>query len=312
MRRFASIDIGASVTRIGLLDETGRVLEQTSCRTNPSGVLVPIYKALGKFEGLRGIGIASAGTLSEDGRSIARMSNTKTWNLRIVDLVEERFHVPVILFNDCVAALLAEKFAGDGRDSRNIAYLTLSTGVGGAVIDNDRLVFGKDGNAREIGHSKIAYDSELRCACGGRGCVESFIGGKNMGRAAKYLRKTKFQKGKSLLDDVDNLTAELFFEIVRIDKVARQICGELGKILAITVANVDTLYDPEKVIIGGSVMRAHKELLLGEIARWLPANTVNRPPEVLVTRLGDNISLIGAGMGAIRRNWVEENFLPHR
>jgi len=312
MQRFAGIDIGASTTRVGLLDETGCIVAKTTSRTSPKDVMGPIYKALSRFDEFKGIGICSAGTLSEDGRAIVRMSNTSTWNLKIVDLVEKRFDVPVILFNDCVAALLAEKFVGDGRDSKNLAYLTLSTGVGAAVIDNDRLVFGKDGNAREIGHSKIAYDSKLRCACGGYGCVESFIGGKSMGRAVRYLRKTKFRDGKSLLDETDKTTAESFFAIARKDRVAREICQEIGKILAITVANVNTLYDPEKVIIGGSVMRAHKKLLLGQISKWMPAYTVNRLPKVLVTRLGDDISLIGAGIGAIRRDWVEESFLPRR
>jgi len=284
----------------------------TTSTTNPKNLLAPIYKTLDAFEGLRGIGISSAGTLGEDGRTIARMSNTNTWNLKIVDLVEKRFGVSAMLFNDCVAALLAERFLGHGRASKNLAYLTLSTGVGAAVIDNDRLVFGKDGNAREIGHSKIAYDSRLRCGCGGYGCVESFIGGKNIGRAARYLRKTKFQDGRSILDRTGKLTAEAFFHIAQKDKVARQIRDELGRILAIAVANVNTLYDPEKVVIGGSVMRAHKNLLMGQISKWMTAYTVNRLPRVLVTELGDDICLIGAGMAVINREWVMESFLPHR
>ena len=312
MQRFASIDIGASITRIGLLDEAGRLITQSTSGTNPKDVMGPIYKALSAFGGFQGIGVCCAGTLSEDGRTIVRMSNTNTWNLNIVELVEGRFDVPVILFNDCVAALLAEKFVGDGRGSDNLAYLTLSTGVGAAVIDNDRLVFGKDGNAREIGHSKVAYDSKLRCACGEYGCVESFIGGKSMGRAVRYLRRTKFREGKSLLDRTKKLTAKAFFGIAQKDRVARQICGELGKILAVTVANLNTLYDPEKVIIGGSVMRAHKDLLLGQISRWMPEFTVNRLPRVLVTGLGDDICLIGAGIGAMKREWVMEKFLPRR
>lgn len=310
MARYASIDIGASVTRIGALDETGKLATTTSSRTNSRDLMGPIFRALDTFDDLRGIGISCAGTLGEDGRTIVRMSNTNTWNLHIVDLVEKRFDVPAILFNDCVAALLAEKFVGDGRDSKNLVYLTLSTGVGAAVIDNDRLVFGKDGNAREIGHSKIAYDSRLRCACGEYGCVESFIGGKNMGKAVRYLRKTKFGEGRSLLDAEKKLTAMRFFEIAERDTIARRIRDEIGRILAMTVANLNTLYDPEKVIIGGSVMRAHKDLLLGYVSKWLPEFTVNRLPRVMVTRIGDDIGLIGAGMGAIKRSWVEGTLQP--
>ncbi len=309
--KFASIDIGASTTRVGLLDGTGRIIGSTVWRTDPNDVMGPIIGTLGGFGSLRGIGICSAGTLSEDGRAIVRMSNTKNWNLDIVDQIEDRFGAPAILFNDCVAALLAERFKGAGRGSRNMAYVTLSTGVGAAVIDNDRLVFGKDGNAREIGHSKVAYDSKFPCGCGQYGCAESFIGGKSMGNAVRYLRRTKFRNGSSLLDRSKGLTAKSFLEISTKDRVARRIRDELGRILAIMVANINTLYDPEKVVIGGSVMRAHKDLFLGYISKWMPLYTVNRLPQVMVTELGADICLMGAGIGAVKREWVTSSFLPH-
>lgn len=316
--KFGAVDVGATNTRVAEFDSKGKILHQKSFRTDPKdidGGAARGLKSLG--ETFRAIGISSAGALDEKRRSIVRMGNTDANNIPIVETFEKTFKTEVSLFNDMQSALIAVKFGGEGKDYKNIIYMTFSTGIGSAVMDNGRLVFGKDGNAGQIGHQKIEYNGGLEHdACGQTGCVEAFIGGKNIGKAALYLRKAKYQGQESELDRITNteqLTAEKFFKIAETDPVAKRIQDELGKIFAVTVGSMANMFDPEIVIMGGSVMLNNQKVLMGYISRLTPDYVEDaRMPKLVVTKLGDEICLVGAALGAINNEWIRNNFFPKK
>jgi glucokinase len=101
--------------------------------------------------------------------------------------------------NDCAAAVLGERHFGAGKGLENLAYVTLSTGLGGGAIVDGHLLIGKDGNAVEVGHITIDPGSSLICGCGSPGHWEAYSSGSNIPNFVKH----------SLRDDDKSLLLEL-------------------------------------------------------------------------------------------------------
>jgi len=102
-----------------------------------------------------------------------KASNIPGWlRLPLARIVQDEFHVPVFLGNDANLAALGEWKYGTGRGHHNLLYITISTGIGGGVIIDDRLLVGANGLAGELGHITVMQDGPL-CGCGQRGHLEA-------------------------------------------------------------------------------------------------------------------------------------------
>lgn len=132
-----------------------------------------------------------------------------------------------------------------------MVYVTVSTGVGGGAIINGKLYRGNTANALEVGHMTIAKDGP-RCGCGNVGCAESFASGTAIGNRAKEAVASKVVTS---LKKYDNVTAkEVFIEAAAGDAEAKRILDNALYYLGITVGNIMTHLDPEKVVMGGGVI----------------------------------------------------------
>ncbi len=131
------------------------------------------------------------------------------------------------------------------------------------------LLIGKDGNAAEIGHMMIDFEGRLACNCGGRGHWEAYCSGAGIPKLAKYLvesRPANFHG--TLTEDFvkrDELSPKTLFELARGDKGTLELVDEVGRLNAIGFANVNTLYDPELITVGGSIALNSPELVLKPI-----------------------------------------------
>lgn len=305
MNKIVGVDIGATNTRIALFDNKGKMLKKVSHRTDPKTLIQTICNEIDNFSGFGGIGVGSIGPLDLSRGMILKSPNINVDGLKIVEPLQKRFKLPCFMFNDCVAGVMAEKFFGAGKSVRNLVYITLSTGIGaGAIIDNN-LLLGKDGNAHEVGHITIDFNSKLRCSCEkGYGHWETFCGGKSMPAYIRYLLKTEYKNETSRLRNTRNMTAKTLFDFSKTDKVAAKIVDNVARMNSLGIANVVAAYDPQLITIGGSIMLNNREILLDRIREWLEKYSFNRMPRVVVTPLGDDICLLGAAAGVLNRNKI--------
>jgi len=251
---------------------------------------------------LRGIGIGAIGPLDTRRGGIDNPPNLPGY--RFIPLVEPlttEFRVAVNLLNDCVAGVVGERTVGPGASEENLAYITISTGIGCGVYVDGHLLLGKDGNAHEVGHVVIDHQGKLLCGCGKRGHWEAYCSGRNLPNYARMILEGDQQSlEESILDaytggDLSKLTARMIYDGAKKgDRTSLRIVEETGRLNAIGFANVVNVYDPALISVGGKVVLENEELILNPIKRRLSEYVVNKPPKIGLTSLGEDIVLYGA------------------
>lgn len=157
-------------------------------------------------------------------------------------MLEEALGLPVALENDTNAAALCESVFGQGRGGELVAYITISTGVGCGLVHGRRIVDGGAFAAGELGHFKVIRDGRP-CSCGGRGCLEAYASGTAVARIASE------RYGRSMD------AKEVYALARRGDPPASVVVREAAELLGYAVAAVYQLFDPDIVVLGGSVTR---------------------------------------------------------
>lgn len=313
------MDLGGTWVRVTLSDEKGRFIEKTrervdkSSETAISNQIVKLTRSTLHKKGvgpksLEGIGIASAGPLDMREGRIVRPPNLPFDQVPITKPITEKLSVATYLVNDCTAAVLAEKEFGAGRGLDNIVFVTLGTGIGGGAIVDGHLLWGKDGNAVEIGHFTIDLQGKLVCGCGKRGHWEAYCSGKNIPNLVKMrIGETgKAVTEQSLLlknneGNVSTLTSkDLFAAAKKGDALSLQLIEEIGTLNAIGFANVINAYDPSIITVGGSVALENKKAILSPIREKVKLHVLNRLPKIVLTPLGENVGIYGAIAAVLR------------
>jgi glucokinase len=305
---FVGVDLGATKVRVALADSTNRIhrkIRENTVRDSSGEKLIEqvcsLIRGVGgrELDRVQAIGVGSIGPLDYRREVLLNPANLPVGEVYLGESLREEFKLPVYILNDCTTAVLGEKVFGLGRDSNNLFYVTLSSGIGGGAIVDGKLLIGKDGNAVEIGHIVVDMEGRLVCGCGGRGHWEAYCSGKNIPSFVKYLVETypgEFLGGRirELLKG-GNLTTEKLFQLAREgDEYALKIVREIGRINAVGFANINTAYDPELITMGGAIAHNNPSLILEPIISQIKEYTINRIPEIKITPLGDDIVLYGA------------------
>jgi glucokinase len=302
------VDLGATNIRVALGSVESGILRKVEERTvrleSPDAVIRQFIRLIrmvsaSDLDKIRAIGIGSIGPLDCWRGVILSPPNFSFKNVHIVEALRDVFGVSVCLLNDCTTAALGEWVFGAGKGLKNLAYVTLSSCVGGGAIVDGVLLLGKDGNAAEIGHMVIDFEGRLACNCGGRGHWEAYCSGTGMPKFTKYLAESRPSNFRGTLIEGlvrrGEITPKPLFDLARKgDKGALEIVEEVGKLNAIGFANVNTLYDPELITVGGSIALNNPELVLEPIIANIGKYTVNRVPEIIITPLGGDVVLYGA------------------
>ena len=300
------VDIGATNTRVAIGDLSG-ILFKTSEKTVNKGdeytVAEQIIKLAEKIpekliRRIAGVGIGSIGPINIRRGVIVNPPNLPFKKVFVVEPLIDRFRVPVYLVNDCVAAVIGEKFFGAGGKVDNLVYVTISTGIGCGAYVNGNLLLGKDGNAHEAGHMVVDFRGRLKCGCGGRGHWEAYCSGRNIPNYAKLILRKIGKVGvkeSSLYRDFENLTSEAVFLNARMgDYLALKIVREIGRLNAIGFANIVNMYDPSLITVGGALILRNIDLTIPIIRRSIVRYTINRIPRIIPTPLGEDAVLYGA------------------
>lgn len=222
------------MTKGGIVKET-RVIEEYSKPTNPAKPLSSLMHVISKLlrsSVVSSIGIASPGRVdSSSGKVLYATPNLKNWSgIELSKVVEKEFGLPTFVLNDGKAAALAEAHL---RGIKNLVMLTIGTGLGGGVVINGRLIFGKDWQAGEFGHT-ILHANGRKCNCGKRGCAEQYISMKIL----HYYSGIKDRR-------------ELLARFLDQDPRVIQSCVKMCEDLAILIDRLFLELDPEVVVIGG-------------------------------------------------------------
>lgn len=213
-------------------------------------------------EDFRGVGIGCPGPLDLRTGVIGTSPNLKWDGYPIRDRVSAAVGLPASLDNDANCATYGEWWQGAGRGTASLVGVTLGTGIGGGYIESGRLLRGTSGSGCEIGHMTIDFDGRP-CGCGNRGCLEAYASGPAIAaRAREGLEAGRTSVMSGLVQgDLSLLTAATVYEAIQAgDDYAREVMTESARILAVGLANVINVFNPEMIVIVGGVTRAGRHL----------------------------------------------------
>ncbi|MBN2156393.1 MAG: ROK family protein [Candidatus Lokiarchaeota archaeon] len=232
------------------------------------------------------INIATAGPLDVKTGVIFNNANLGHRTIRIKGPIKQAFpSVECNMINDANGAVLGVHFYEATDDEKdNLVYITMSTGIGAGVIVNGHLLRGKDGNAAEAGHGMINPISPVECSCGASGCWESFSAGSGLSKQISAVGKKW-------------TTKELYENARKGNTMAQKIVDQANFYNTVGIGLINNFYDPEAIYIGGAITNDADLILpviLENFEKQTIKFTINRVPSIKLTKLGDEIGLLGA------------------
>lgn len=215
----------------------------------------------------------------------------------LTEVLSEKLGIKVCIENDTRAMTYGEYIYGDCSKIDNLIFLNLSWGIGLGIIIDGKIYYGKSGFAGEIGHM-VTYNNEILCHCGKKGCLETEASGRALVRklierlekGANSLIADRYREDKTItLDDVlEAIDGE--------DLLCIELVEDMGRELGRWLAGIINIFNPEKVILGGSLSSVGDYILQPVITavRRYSLNLVNKDTKIVISQLGDQSGLIGS------------------
>jgi glucokinase len=292
-----AVDIGGTKIAAGIVNDAGKVLAKRETPTEKARAyrdgLSHIVRMLGEAAEqadteLSGIGIGSTGWVYPFTGEFGDVDFLPEWkgSNPVNDLARE-FGVRVALENDGDAAALGEAAWGAGKGKSQLIYVTVGTGIGGGIILEGRLYRGADKAHPEVGHHVIDA-SGPQCTCGFRGCWEALATGPAL--AAWFNAKAQAADPQARA-----LTAKEIFQCARQGHpLACEAVARETYYLGLGLANLINLFVPERIVLGGSIMKSMRledlRKVIAQGCRFVPFEKT----ELALASLGDDANLIGA------------------
>ena len=293
------VDIGGSHVGIGLINKSGTIIakEEQDLNNNSKDenynqklvetIIELITKILDKkkidIKEVSLIGMAIPGTVSET--HIIKADNLHIKDFDITSEINKYYNIPVMLRNDAKCAAIAEKEYGGLKKYDDALFLTIGTGVGGAVFLGGKLLKPKKYEGFEIGHMVIKKDGK-KCNCGRSGCFEKY--------ASMKVLKDAVQKefGKADLSGAD-VKQLILDNPERTEKIIDEYIDDLSS----GMANLINIFEPETISIGGSFVY-FKDILLDKLVKRLSEDNhlfnKQEVPKIVMAKLKNDAGIIGA------------------
>jgi len=296
-RPVLALDIGGTKLAAGVVDPAGRIasflVEPTHSAEGPERTLERLF-ALGRkavsesdvdWSEIGGGGIGCGGPLDAERGILIAPPHLPGWrDVPVGALAAREFERPVTLENDATAAAAGEHAWGAGAGTRNMVYLTISTGVGGGVVIGGRLYRGSTGNGGELGHVTVDWRGRACRGCGRRGCLEAYVSGTSIAERAR-------EAGLGVVTATDVAAAAGSG-----DPVATAVWDETVEALACGLTSIVNLFEPELVVLGGGVSRAG-DRLLAPVRTAVRADAMRPAGEtvrIVTSAFGDRVGVAGA------------------
>lgn len=287
------IDIGGSHIGIGLVDNNGSIIlkeekfivEKTNIEELIEKFIIEnVIKITSNYE-VESIGIAVPGTILEN--KIVKAVNLGLENYDLASKLEEKLKIKVKLRNDAKCAALAEQKYGELASYENSVFLCIGTGVGGAVIYNNKLLEAKNVPGFEFSHTIIQKNGNL-CNCGKRGCFETYASLKRF----KEKISTEFN-----LNTIDGDNIRDFIRKNPDNSTLRYMINNYIEDLSIGISNIINIFEPDAICIGGSFAE-YKDILYDPLKKALLQGNLlfNHRYDIIIklAKLKNDAGIIGA------------------
>ncbi len=266
------IDIGGSLTKIGMVTKEGSILDKVLFKTDAQKPFSSFMKTLEvAVESLKStlhseIKIRSIGVGAPNANPFTgQIENPPNLNwgkaTPVQKILNQRFNLPVVLANDANAAALGELLFGAAKGMKNFVVLTLGTGLGSGIVVDGQLLIGQHGAAGELGHVKVDPKGRM-CNCGLQGCLETYASVTGIKRTVfelmAYMRRDSPLRSLSF----EQMTGiEISEAAINGDTIALAAFEKTGAILGCKIAYTVAHLDPEAIILSGGLSKAGTILL---------------------------------------------------
>jgi glucokinase len=300
------LDVGGTKLAVGLVGEDGEVVAFATAPTvvadGPERVVERLCRLTNRLltdtgvarSDVCGVGIGCCGPVNSRTGVVHDPPNLPGWrDVPLASMVADAVGLPVWVENDATAATVGEWRFGAGRDTSDMVYLTISTGVGGGVVAGGVVLRGGSGNGGEPGHMIVVPDGR-RCNCGSRGCLEAYVSGTAIAdRARERLRAGEH----STLASVPEITAAVVAEEAGAgDRLATEIWRGTTDLLGSAIVGLVNLFEPEMVVLGGGVTRTGEQLLgpVRDRVRGMAMRPAGTTVQIGLASLGERVGVVGA------------------
>jgi glucokinase len=300
---FIGIELSGSGLRAATVDNEGVIGERRAAPLQANNLVGQVSQFVSEFRknanSIEAVGIAIPGLVN-------RQTDQVLASRDFPAVVRENLHAELQeatglrfeLENDANAAAYGEFKIGAGRGSRDLFYITIGQGIGGAIILDGKLWTGASGLAGEVGH--ITIDTEgAECECGNTGCLETVASAPNIVRRAKERLNRDSTSSLSRLAMNKNFTADdMAREAKEGDDFSLMMIERTGKYIGTGVASVINLLNIERIVLGGGVMQAG-DLILNPIIQEAKRRAFQpcfEATQIVAASLGEDAATIGAAM----------------
>jgi len=299
---YLGLDLGGTKVAVGVVDQEGRVRARAQALTaelreggDPLAKIIQLARGvLSPGSELRGVGVALPGpTDRETLRLLAAPTIPEIEGVPLAPALERAFGCSAAGDNDANGAALAESRFGAGAGFRQVVYFTISTGIGGGIVLDGRVLRGSHGTSAELGHQVILPIGGPSCDCGGQGCLEALASGRGIVRRARTVLAAHGQPLPP--EPIDTLWVA---EQARIGAAwAAEVWQETALYLGVGISNVINILDPDVVVLGGGVATGAQDLLLPavrDVVRTRCMPSLRRDVPILPAALGSEVGIVGA------------------
>ena len=316
--RCIGVDVGGTKVLGAVVDlaRPGSVLAEERVATPEGGAglvdtIVDLVEGLGEAGAAVGVGVP--GLVDRRGTLHMGPHLRRLHQVALADEVAARTGRVAVVDNDANCAAVGEQAAGAAAGASEALVVTLGTGIGAGIVTSGRLLRGANGFAGEPGHMVVDPNGPP-CPCGKRGCWERFASGTGLGRLARdAAHGGRLDRAVALAGgDPEAVRGEHVTASARAgDDDALAVLGELAHWIALGLANLVNVLDPEVIVIGGGLVEA-ADLLLPEVrARFgglVMAGDQRPAVHIVPAVLGERAGAIGAavlagGTGDYRGGW---------
>lgn len=294
----AGIDVGGTFTKMGLLDQKGRLAAKSAIpsrgfsdkkffATRIQDELLRLARSRGiSWSQVEGIGIGLPGPVDTRRGVVLSLTNIRKWEkFPLRSYLSRVWHKPVFLENDANCMALAEARLGAARGAAVALCVTLGTGVGGGLILDGKIYQSPFFLGGEVGHMPVAPDGPA-CPCGGVGCLERFVGNDAILRRARRLL------GSSVTLEKASLLAR------QKNPRAARLWQGVGQTIGIALAGIVNVINPQVIVVGGGVSNAGRVLLdsIASAIRRHAMKQIKSRVRLKKALLGHDAGLIGAAL----------------
>ncbi len=303
---YVGVDVGGTKVAAGLVDATGRILSQVrvpmvshgTAEAGLNAVLSAIEQVIAGTSGIAGIGICSPGPLDPVTGIILNPPNLPCWrSFPLAESVQKVYPVRVKVDNDANAAALGETRWGAAAGYKNVFYATIGTGIGTGIVVDGKMFHGRTGAAGEGGHTSIDYRGPI-CGCGKPGCIEVLASGNAIARRAR--ERISAGASSSMVSiaggNIDAIRGETVGKaFLAGDPLAKELLKETIEMLAVWLANMIDLLDPDVIVLGGGAASLYQPFFnqLHERITQLTVNPRSAEVPVLKAHYGADSGIAG-------------------